>query len=86
MPGHAETLSRATPSCGSPMLNPTRCEYCLPWKEAPQLRHTPTATSPGSWILAPSSSSMYSLYSLYSLNSLYSLFFLAPAPSTTLLR
>ena len=35
------------------MLALTRSEYCLAWKKAPQLRHIPAATPPGSWILAP---------------------------------
>ena len=61
---HAEVVSRATPDSGSPMVNLTRGDYCLPWKKVPQLRHIPAATPPGS----------SSLYSSYSLNSLYSFF------------
>ena len=48
MLGHAEAVSRATPGSGSPMLNLTGGEYCLPSKKAPPLRHVPGATSHGS--------------------------------------
>jgi hypothetical protein len=53
--GHSDAVSRATPRSGSPLLNLTRGEYCLPWKKVPLLRHIlpRRLLAPGFWLLTP---------------------------------